>query len=263
MKRKYVIFVMLALCSALVYPQSESDFQVELNEAGDGVVIQKYNGNLTQIVIPKTIQEMPVLELAENIFKDFRGRGVFTDIKLPEGLIKMGNQAFYGQKKLTTITFPASLKYIGAEAFSDSGLTKIVIPETVSEIGERAFFMTPLSDVTLPKNMKIIPDSLFLHCKGLTSVTFPEGLEEIGAESFRGTGLTKIVLPKSITKISEDAFTNCSKLTEVVFPENADNILFAAGKRDGIQAVFKDCPALSLATQANIRRIAGYVKKNE
>jgi hypothetical protein len=265
MAKKFLMFVTLALCSAMVYSQSESDFRVELNEAGDGVVIQKYNGKLTQIVIPKTIQGMPVVELAGEIFTRFSG---VTDVKLPEGLIKIGDKAFSGQKKITAITFPASLKYIGGDAFSESGLTKIIIPETIVEIGLSAFERTPLAEVILSKNLKVISRRLFQSCERLTSITLPEGLEEINEQAFYSTGLTKIVLPKSLKLISERAFSDCSKLTEIVFPENTENILFAnvTGGRYGaisVQSVFVNCPNLSLATQAKIRKLDGNSERNK
>ena len=41
---------------------------------------------------------------------------------MPDGILKIGEKAFYGENQLTTISLPASLKSIGAYAFYPRGL---------------------------------------------------------------------------------------------------------------------------------------------
>jgi hypothetical protein len=59
---------------------------------------------------------------------------------LPEGVTRIGDQAFYYSESLESINIPASLVTIGEEAFySCRALTQLVIPETVNTIKSSAF----------------------------------------------------------------------------------------------------------------------------
>ena len=45
-----------------------SDFEYDLNKEGTGVVIKKYKGKATDVVIPSVIEEFPVVELGRYAF---------------------------------------------------------------------------------------------------------------------------------------------------------------------------------------------------
>ena len=102
---------------------------------------------------------------------------------------KIGDYAFFGCSRLTSITLPSGVTEIGEDAFwGCSGLTSITLPSGVTEIGDYAF------------------DS----CSGLTSITLPSGVTEISESAFYNcSGLTSITLPSSVTKIGETAFETC------------------------------------------------------
>ena len=44
-----------------------SDFECELNNDGTGVVIKKYKGVATNVIIPSVIEDFPVVELGRGI----------------------------------------------------------------------------------------------------------------------------------------------------------------------------------------------------
>ena len=59
---------------------------------------------------------------------------------IPNSVISIGGNAFFGCWDLTTITIPNSVTSIGSEAFADcSGLTSITIPSSVTSIGYCSF----------------------------------------------------------------------------------------------------------------------------
>lgn len=60
---------------------------------------------------------------------------------IPEGCVSIGEQMFYSRKKLSTVSFPATLKNIGVQAFwDDTALNgKVFIPVNVETIGSQAF----------------------------------------------------------------------------------------------------------------------------
>ena len=58
---------------------------------------------------------------------------------LPEGLLKIGAEAFKNCRSLKDIVLPEGLLAIGNEAFRNSGLEEIVIPLSVQKMGEGVF----------------------------------------------------------------------------------------------------------------------------
>jgi len=68
---------------------------------------------------------------------------------IPNSITKIEDLTFHGCRNLTSVTIPNSIKIIGAETFSGSGITNITIPNSVTEIGNLAFFSCPsLTSVT-------------------------------------------------------------------------------------------------------------------
>lgn len=67
----------------------------------------------------------------------FKGSEAIT-VTLPEGLMKIGDQAFKDCKNLTQINLPKSLKFIGNEAFFNCELLNIEIPSYVIRVGSNA-----------------------------------------------------------------------------------------------------------------------------
>ncbi len=95
--------------------------------------------------------------------------------------------AFYECKKLTSVTFPSSLKTVGDFAFYYCvGLTNLTISgEVETEIGDWAFYnCSSLTDVTLGNNVTKIGSRAFSSCYALKEVKIGNGLKKIGYEAF-------------------------------------------------------------------------------
>jgi hypothetical protein len=102
------------------------------------------------------------------------------DLVIPEGIVHIGGSAFKGTK-ITSVTFPRSLRYIENEAFKNCSQLAgdIVIPEGVTEIRREIFSGTKIRSVTLPSTIKLINDKVFLNCRQLTTVTIPASVKKI------------------------------------------------------------------------------------
>lgn len=167
----------------------------------------------------------------------------------PEGLEEIGNTAFHYLPALTgEVVLPATLKSIGSDAFSSSGITKVTFNGPVF-IGNNAFSTTKLTsvelpdgctfsefsggqfrlcynltDVKLPADLKAIPMGMFSDCPALNNVKFPACLEEIGSLAFTITGLTELQLPEGLKTIGEEAFDGCPKLETIHLPSSVESI---------------------------------------
>ena len=140
----------------------------------------------------------------------------------------IGNRAFSGCSRLTSLTLPASITRIGDDAFCCcSGLTSLTLPAGITEIGYGAFWgCSGLTSLNLPAGITSIGDDAFYGCSGLTSITLPAGITEIGGSAFNGCSrLTSLTLPAGITSIGEFAFSYCSGLTSIyVYAEKVPRI---------------------------------------
>ena len=85
---------------------------------------------------------------------------------VPEGILAIGDYAFYGCDALTSVTLPDGLTSIGENAFSYcETLTTITLPEGLTSIGDYAFYgCDALTSVTLPDSLTSIGDYVFDDC---------------------------------------------------------------------------------------------------
>ena len=137
---------------------------------------------------------------------------------IPETVESIGDYAFYGCNRLTTIAIPKGVKEIGKYAFSGcSKLSMLTIPDGLISFGTYAFnYCTNLTSINIPDGIASIENGTFYYCTSLTSITIPEGVTSIGGDAFYGcTKLTAITIPENVTKIGSWAFANCKKLTSI------------------------------------------------
>ncbi len=199
----------------------------------------------TELVIPETIDGIPVTEIKEDAFGN--STCGMTTLKLAKYCKMIGESAFHGVKTLQRVAFvkvyetdgvtEAKLE-IGDWAFSGcSGLTSVTIPDSVTNIGDYAFsgcdgladsegfviikgvlcdYVGDNTSVTIPAGVASIGGGVFFYRKGLTSVMIPDGVTSIGDDAFRGcSGLRSIRLPNSVTSIGDSAFKCCDGLADL------------------------------------------------
>ncbi|MCQ2079655.1 MAG: leucine-rich repeat protein [archaeon] len=89
---------------------------------------------------------------------------------------------------LTYIAIPEGVERIGREAFQGCyNLRHVALPSSVTEICEGAFEdCARLRDVTMSDNLRIIGDHAFRGCVGFNPGSLPSALESIGKGAFGG-----------------------------------------------------------------------------
>ncbi|MCL2044205.1 MAG: leucine-rich repeat domain-containing protein [Treponema sp.] len=243
------IFFLCALITALLLPlgaQTEEDFRVTLTEDGEGAVITRYTGTTRAVIIPDTIQDMPVREIRRRAFNESN----ITSVVIPEGVVIIGERAFANSRSLTSVTLPETLIAIGIGAFADCrSLTSITLPESLIIIGDWAFAgCTSLTTVTFPEGLTAINEAA-LNESDIDDEDIPEGVITIGRSAFyRCTSLATVTLPEGLTAVGTMAFAGCSSLTTVTIPDSIEAITFGVG-------VFSGSPRLTLASQAALQRV--------
>jgi len=194
---------------------------------------------------------------------------------IPNGVGRIGDNAFKNCSYLLGVTIPNSVTNIGDCAFFECyELAGAAIPNAVTSIGNCAFYYCgSLSTLTIPNSVTTIGTNAFQSCYGLTNVTIGNSVASIGSEAFDGcdglTGITvqalnsaycsvegvlfdksqttliqypparpgpSYTIPTTVTSIGDSSFYGCGRLTGVTIPNNVTNIAHAA---------FSRCPALA------------------
>lgn len=171
---------------------------------------------------------------------------------------------------LTTFTFPAAVKTIGAGYFLGcSSLTSVNFADSsqLTTINGTVFKDTALESIEIPENVTSLGASAFENCTKLKSVTFPKKskLTKILAYCFRNTGIESIEIPEGVTFLGNSAtaatiggsayqFADCANLKTVVF--KGQMTLFGG-------YVFKGCTSLtSFTVPASVEQIGNYCFQN-
>ncbi len=125
-------------------------------ELRDGAaVITGFNGQPTdtELVIPEKVGTYPVKEIKAGAF---RGVSNLMTIRLPDGLVTIGDNAFSDCTQLFLTSIPETVATIGKEAFSGCiMLHTFRIPASVTTVGENVFKgCTSLTTVNCVANAK-------------------------------------------------------------------------------------------------------------
>lgn len=144
-----------------------------------------------------------------------------TEIILNPGITYIGRHAF-GGADISSIEIPNTVVHIGSQAFwGCANLTSVSIPDSVTTMDDSVFTdCISLSSVDLPLSLINLDSHTFYGCSSLTSLSFPAGVSYIGSYSFYNcSSLTSVTIPDSVTSIG-DAFINCSALENITIPES-------------------------------------------
>ncbi len=154
------------------------------DENGDNVVLP--NGEIAQeLKIEGTGDMQSYTRKGEGIAPwknpDHPGAGhnsapSIAKVTIGEGITSIGGRAFEDMEYVTSVSLPEGLKKIGKEAFLSCGFSQIELPESLETIGMYAFYATQLSDVKLPENLQKIDYYAFGYILPLSDVIIPDNV---------------------------------------------------------------------------------------
>ena len=105
---------------------------------GSSVTIVSCVSSATDIVIPDTIDGLPVTAINSSAFSNCQS---LASVSIPDSVTAIGEKAFYQCYALKTVTLPEGLTSIAADTFEYcSELTSVYIPAGVTSIGNYAFY---------------------------------------------------------------------------------------------------------------------------
>ena len=208
-----------------------SDFEFD----EDRQTITKYIGGKVNVIVPEKIDGIEVISIEGNpLYKN----PTTTSVILPDGLLRIGDNAFENWNNLEKINIPDSITTIGKYGFFEClKLESITISDSITEIGDHAFaYCETLTSFNIPDTVTVIGKGVFASCLKITSINIPSTVTEIGESAFAGCGFTNITLPAGLTVINDYTFGGCNSLLSVIIPDTVTSV--------GIGA-FSNCTSLT------------------
>lgn len=221
-----IIIPLLLLCAVIIAAMA-----VVFTAKKDEQELLKYEllDDGTYCVVGVTSRDAESIEIPES----YRGAGVSA----------IGESAFAGCLKLSSVKIPDSIKIIEDYAFSACASLEKIDLSAAQSIGFAIFeSCLSLREISLPF-IEFNLGYLFGEKDLLSNESVPDSLKEIrvigGEISERAfyscKTIEKITLGDAVTKISDEAFKNCEKIRSIAIPEGVASLG---------NDVFSDCTSL-------------------
>ncbi len=180
--------------------------------------------------------EYPVKEIGEDAF--FNNSAMET-LTIPSCLERIGEMAFYYCTGLRTVTVDGdgeALKRIESRAFSNCGaLISFIPPKSIVYVGDYAFLnCTSLSQIEIGDQLEEIGKSAFLNTAFVNDPShWTEDVLYIGkhlikahqAQQADGTySNTDVTVREGTVSISAEAFSDCTTLQRIVLPKSLKTV---------------------------------------
>lgn len=196
-------------------------------------------------------------DVEDGIVTRYRGEG--GDIRIPEGVTGIADEAFNGDESITSVAFPSTLTSIGARAFEGcTNLSGVIsLPANVNDIGDFAFAHTSIqafgvsdqnvvymswngglatldgiflcypagSDAdyySLPYNTVRLEQYSFAYCDSLKYLNIPGSVQDklmISSRAFRVNDSTSIICAADTQAAQEALDHEITLLAEYATPE--------------------------------------------
>ena len=200
-----VVFITSSFCIADTSEEAEprdgtfeDNFVCQVNNDGNKTCTIIGDGDVNTNIIPETIKGYTVTRIGDGAFKNVKA--LFGSITIPDTVISIGNEAFYGCSQIRDIT----------------------LGKNITSIGDRAFYIcTNIEEIIFNNNLERIGEEAFYGCVKLYGKTFvvPEKVKYIGNRAFRSCNLGKIKFDYiNAPTIEEGTFDGCSN-TKILVPK--------------------------------------------
>lgn len=236
---------------------------------GGEVTITDYIGTSEHVLIPDTIDGLPVTALGHRAFYEktvttvvvpdsvteigaacFSGDNYLVSLKLPDGLKRLPPASLESCMRLYDFDLPQSLEKIYSSVFEfNYYLTHLTLPSSLTEIEQLNFIgLYGLQSLTLAEDnaafkldetnglLMTADGTRLLHCFSdivpAEEIILPEGVKIVDPFAFHyDYDVKRIVLPEGAETIGAMAFAMCPNLAEIVIPASVTDI----GVMDGLE----------------------------
>jgi len=221
-KVKAILMAVLMLVSmmAVTVSAEDSTYNGFAYEMGDGyVMIYDYVGTESEITVPATIEDLPVVAVYTT-----SGNDTVTKVTLEEGILELGHAAFDGYSALETVVLPSTLEFMGQSAIIHAPNV-----ESISVAEDNEYFVS-VDGVLYEKMQRYqISEETGEPLWDEPMITLGYGLRAYPAGK-ADTSYTVLdtIGEYDVVEIAERAFSDAKTLKSVVVPESVNLIWYAA-----------------------------------
>lgn len=192
---------------------------------GSEIRINGFVGDSTEIVIPQSIDGIPVTMIGEKAFAETK----ITSIYIPEGVKQIGSEAFYSCKSLHTVSIPSTLTELPKECFSGCNkLSTIIGFDNITHFGTWCFNYCRAIKTELIFDRDVILEWGAFDSTGITGVKFLSGKCSVGYDAFGSSKIQYCYIDEacefSFEPYSSNSkygtFFECEQLTTLVIPSS-------------------------------------------
>ena len=227
MKKTLILITFIAIIASLLVGcggKKQGELKFELNESGTEYTVSFVGRkNCSDIIIPEEHEGLPVTKIADFAFRNNRR---LKSITIPASITHIGKKAFIGCTGLESVHLN-DLKAWCEITFDYTWISYQSNPLTYAE----GLYVNDelVTELVIPEDVTRINNAAFYKCPGITSVTIPQGV--IGECAFSEcTTLKEINIGEGVSAIEICAFEQCTGLEKVYF--NAVNMSDPIGMLD-------------------------------
>lgn len=201
--------------------------------------IKKYNGNDAVVNIPSEINGTPVTTIGNAAFRD----SSVTSVTIPASVTEIGANAFAGCTNLTSVNYEGDWSNLTIQSGNPA------VEDAAKDAANEQLF-----DFEFILNNTAVIVTNYKYNGAAADVTIPSRYQGkpvtmIGHAAFFNSAVTSVTIPDSVTSISDEAFINCPKLTNISIPNSVTYIGFSA---------FSSCTSLkSITLPSSLSFISG------
>lgn len=216
---------------AMAEPAPASDFDYTSDNVG--VTVTGYKGGEVVLVIPETIDGLPVIAIGEGAFE---GKGSLKALSIPDSVTVIGKGALKGCQAMTTLRTPVvtctAAPYFGAlfgaethetnASFVPRSLATLIITDGqgMETVPDCCFYDCPMEAIFLPRSVTALGAFSFYNCDKLRVLPLAEtALESVGERAMAGcANLADLTLPATVERMSLGMLEGCGNLSTLTIP---------------------------------------------
>ena len=220
-------------------PEVSVNWSFEIITASDGTKSARITGatitgdytrsvNIPSVYVKDEV-EYPVTEIKSGAFNG--KTQIFGPLTIPEGITKIGENAFKGTQIYGEVVIPSTVTSIGYSAFENcKGITSVVLPEGLKTLESYTFKnCTALRKINIDKVTELKLEC-FRDCYALYDITLSDSIQTIGNSVFyQCYSLDQLFDISSVTSLGTNVFYNCKRIEGFIMPNVSFDLAFFSG----------------------------------
>jgi hypothetical protein len=204
------------------------DWAYKIDAANGDVVIFRYFGNDTDVIVPVRINGMKVCRLDSFIFSESPANVNVKRVVLSEGIRKIGLLIFLNSN-IQEVVLPSTIQDVDGAGFGET------IKQVTVDLNNPLYF--DIDGVLFSRKKKEMHLVYFPAGRTGSAYKVPDGTTHVDGFAFNASkNLEHVIMPDSVVSLNFSAFISCPNLSSVRLSQNIEELR---------ESAFYNCPELN------------------